>query len=177
MNSGQLPFRTHAMKKKHVYLTDDLAEARAAVAAARHAGVLDDDIALVARNDIEMEIIPEDRRNASTDFVPAALKGALGGGAVGLVAGLVAAAIPPLGVTLAGAAALAAVGALGGTWSSALMGSALPDPIRRRFEDEIAAGRILVVVDASDESIALIDASVTATGAELLPFEEPSAMT
>lgn len=165
------------MKKKHVYLTDDLAEARTAIDAARRAGTLDDDIALVARNDIEMELIPEDRRNASTDFVPAALKGAVGGGAVGLVAGLIAAAIPPLGVTLAGAAALAAVGAAAGTWSSALMGSALPDPIRRRFEEEIAAGRILVVVDVAEENLAQVDAAVQAAGAELLPFEESSAMT
>ena len=165
------------MKRKHVYLTDDLAEARSAVTAARHAGVLEDDIALVARNDIEMEVIPEDKRNASTDFVPAALKGAVGGGTVGLVAGLIAAAIPPLGVTLAGAAALAAVGAIGGTWSSALMGSALPDPVRRRFESEIAAGRILVVIDMAEEDMAQVDAAVQASGAELLPFEEPSAMT
>lgn len=165
------------MKKKHVYLTDDLAQARSAITAARHAGVLDDDIALVARNDIEMEVIPEDRRAASTDFMPAAVKGALGGGAVGLIAGLVAAAIPPLGVTLAGAAALGAIGAIGGTWSSALMGSALPDPVRRRFEEEIAAGRILVVVDVAEEILALVDTAVQATGAELLPFEESSALT
>ena len=165
------------MKRKHVYLTDDLSQARAAVTAARRAGATDEDIALVARNDIEMEVIPEDRRNASTDFVPAALKGTVGGGTVGLVAGLIAAAIPPLGVTLAGAAAIAAVGAVAGTWSSALMGSALPDPVRRRFEDEIAAGRILVVVDIADESLTLVDTAVLATGAELLPFEEPSAMT
>ena len=165
------------MKRKHVYLVDDLAEARAAIAAARHAGATDDDIALVARNDIEMEVIPEDQRNASTDFVPAALKGTLGGGTVGLVAGLIAAAIPPLGVTLAGVAALGAVGAIAGTWSSALIGSALPDPVRRRFEEEIAAGRILVVVDIPDESLSLVDTAVQATGAVLLPFEEPSAMT
>lgn len=165
------------MRRKHVYLTDDLAEARAAVTAARHAGVLDEDIALIARNDIEMEVIPEDRRNASTDFAPAAVKGALSGGAAGLIAGLIAVAIPPLGVTLAGAAAIAAVGAAAGTWSSALMGSALPDPIRRRFEDEIKSGRILVVVDVSEESIALVDTSVQATGAVLLPFEESSALT
>jgi uncharacterized membrane protein len=165
------------MKRKHVYLVDDLSEARAAVTAARRAGATDDDIALIARNDIEMEVIPEDRRNASTDFVPAALKGAVGGGTVGLLAGLIAAAIPPLGVTLAGAAAIAAAGAAAGTWSSALIGSALPDPVRRRFENEIQAGRILVVVDAPEESIALIDSSVQATGATLMPFEEPSALT
>lgn len=165
------------MKKKHVYLTDTLAEARAAILAARNAGAADDDIALVARNDIEMEVIPEDRRNASTDFVPAALKGAVAGGGAGLVAGLVAVAIPAFGVTLAGAAAIAAVGAAAGTWSSALVGSALPDPVRRRFEDEIKAGHILVVVDAAEEDLAHVDTAVSATGAVRLPFEESSALT
>jgi hypothetical protein len=165
------------MKKKHVYLTDSLEEAREAIAAARRGGAADDDISLVARSDIEMEVLPDSRRNASTDFVPAALKGAVAGGGAGLIAGLIAVAIPPLGVTLAGAAAIAAVGAAAGTWSSALVGSSLPDPIRRRFEDEIKAGRILVVVDAAEESMALVDAAVQATGATLLPFEESSAMT
>ena len=37
--------------------------------------------------------------------------------------------------------------------------------------------RILVVVDIADESLSLVDTAVLATGAELLPFEEPSAMT
>ena len=165
------------MKKKHVYLTDDLAEARAAIDAARRAGTLDDDIALVARNDIEMELIPEDRRNASTDFVPAAIKGALGGGTAGLVAGLIAVAIPGLGVTLAGAAAIAAVGAVAGTWSSSLMGSALPDPVRRQFEDEIAAGRILVAIDAVEADHPRIEAALADRGVPRLPFEESSAMT
>lgn len=165
------------MKRKHVYLTDDLPQARAAVTAARRAGATDDDIALVARNDIEMEVLPDSRRNASTDFMPASVKGALTGGGVGAVAGLVAMAIPPLGVTIAGAAAIAAIGAVTGTWSSALIGSALPDPVRRRFDEEIQAGRILVVVDMPDESLALVDAQVQATGAVLLPFEEASAMT
>ncbi|KFN50173.1 hypothetical protein [Arenimonas composti] len=165
------------MKRKHVYLTDDLEQAREAISAARRAGVLDDDIVLIARNDIEMEVLPENRRSADTDFQPAAVKGAMTGGSVGIVAGLVAMVIPPLGVTVAGAAAIAALGAVTGTWASSLIGSALPDPIRRRFDDEIQAGRILVVVDIPDESLALVDAEVQRTGASQLPFEEPSAMT
>lgn len=165
------------MKTKHVYLANDLRIASAAIAAARGGGVEEQDIALIARSDLEMERIPENFRNASTDFVPAMLKGAVGGGSAGLLAGLVAVAIPALGVTLAGAAAIALVGAAAGTWSAGLMGSALPDPIRRKFEDEIAAGRILVVVDALAEDHPRIEAAMVQAGAVCLPFEESSAMT
>ena len=165
------------MKTKHVYLVRDVAMAQAAVTRARALGVDEHDIALIARADLEMEELPEQYRNASTDFVPAALKGALTGGSAGLVAGLIAVAIPGLGVTLAGAAAIAAVGAAAGTWSSGLMGSALPDPVRRRFEDEIAAGRILVTIDAPDADHARIGVGLADVGATPLPFEESSAMT
>ena len=107
------------MKTKHVFLAQDVDVAANAVGSLRGAGIADDDIALIARSDLEMQVIPEEFRESRTDFMPAALKGALGGGATGLVAGLVAVAIPPLGVTLAGAAAITAVGAAAGTWSAA----------------------------------------------------------
>ena len=165
------------MKTKHVYLANDLRIASAAIAAARGCGVEEPDIALIARSDLEMERIPENFRNASTDFVPAMLKGAVGGGSAGLLAGLVAVAIPALGVTLAGAAAIALVGAAAGTWSAGLMGSALPDPIRRKFEDEIAAGRILVVIDAAEADHPAVQAAMIQAGTTPLPFEESSAMT
>lgn len=164
------------MKIKHVHLVNDLATAAKAVATARAAGAQEDDIALIARSDVEMERIPDDFRTSNTDFAPAALKGLFGGGAAGLVAGLVAMAIPGLGVTLAGAAAITAVGAATGTWSSSLIGASLPDPVRQRFEDEIESGRILVVVDASEDDQPRIDAALEKIGATPLPFEESTAL-
>ncbi len=164
------------MKTKHVYLVQTLDEAAEAVGAARHAGVDDDDIALIARHDIELDAIPEGMLETRTDFAPAAMKGAAMGGATGLVAGLVAVAIPPIGMTLAGAAAVAAVGALAGTWSSALMGSSLPDPVRRKFEAEIESGRILVVIDGEDETLETAGAGIVAIGGTRMPFEETSAL-
>jgi hypothetical protein len=165
------------MKTKHVYLVQTLDEAARAVAAARHAGIDDEDIALIARHDIELDAIPESMLDSRTDFMPAALKGAAAGGATGLVAGLIAVAIPPIGMTLAGAAAVAAVGALAGTWSSALMGSALPDPVRRKFEAEIESGRILVVIDGEDEPLVIAGAGIIVAGGTRMPFEETSALT
>ena len=83
------------MKTRHVFSTPNLETAQAALAAAREAGVEDNDLLLVARSDIELESIPDNRQEADTDLMPAALRGAGYGGATGLLAGLVAFAIPP----------------------------------------------------------------------------------
>lgn len=164
------------MKTRHVFSTPDIASAQAAMDAARAAGVEDKDLLLVARSDIELATIPNERKEADTDMLPAAVRGAGYGGATGLLVGLVAFAIPPLGVTLAGAAAAGLAGAMVGSWASALAGASLPDPIRRQFEAEIEAGRILVVVDGSREVLAQVEPAIIGTGATLLPFEAPSMM-
>lgn len=164
------------MKTRHIYLLRNVAAAEQAISALRARGVPDDDVALIARADIEMARIPDDYRNASTDFMPAALRGALGGGTAGMLAGLIGVAMPAIGITIAGAAAVAAIGAAAGAWASALAGSALPDPIRRRFEQEITEGRILLLVDSEDEACAGIDAALVPFGAQRMDFSEPSAL-
>ncbi|WP_225765123.1 hypothetical protein [Stenotrophomonas sp. Marseille-Q4652] len=162
------------MKTRRVYSTHDVEAAQHALQAARQHGVENDDLSLVARGDIELQQIPDDRKEARTDMLPAVARGALGGGAAGLLAGLVAIAVPPLGITLAGAGALTAAGALVGSWSSALMGSTVPDPVRRTFEEQIESGRILLVVDAEPEVLDRAETAITAAGATPLPYDAPS---
>ena len=166
------------MKTRHVFSTPDLVSAQAAMDAAREAGIDDHDILLIARSDIELESIPNERKEADTDLMPAALRGAGYGGAAGLRAGLAAVVITPIGLTLAGAAAAAAAGAMVGCWASALMGSALPDPIRRKFDAHIRAGRILVLIDGDREVLARAEARVLANvaDAQVLPFDALKAM-
>jgi hypothetical protein len=164
------------VKVRHVYSTPHLEAAQVAISAARSAGIPDSDLSLVARSDVELEKIPEERKDEHTDFAPAAVRGLAEGGATGLLAGLVAMAIPPLGVTLAGAAAVGAVSALVGAWTSALMGASTPDPVRKAFEGEIEAGRILVVVDGESPAIDKADSAIVATGATPLPFEKATAL-
>ena len=163
------------MKSRRVYSNPDLPTARASVRAARDAGLGDDGIALVARSDIELETIPHKHREAETDFSPAAIRGAGWGGAAGLLAGLVAVVATPLGITIAGAAVSGLVGAMVGTWASALAGSTLPDPVRQKFDDEIKAGRILLVLDAEGDVLTRADAAVRDAGAQPLPFEATTA--
>ena len=165
------------MKKRHVFSAADLAIAEAAVAAARQAGIADDDISLIARHDIEKQAIPDDRQNTEFNFAPGALKGVLEGGATGLVAGIIAISVPPLGLTIAGVAAMAAAGAGIGGWMGALVGTEVPDPVRRKFADEIEAGRVLVVIDGEEDELARANPAVEATGAAAMPFDSPTAMT
>jgi hypothetical protein len=165
------------MKTRHVFSTPDVATARTVMQAARAAGIAEDDISLVARSDIELEAAPEQHKEAGSDFYPAALRGVVGGGAVGLLAGLVAVAIPPVGITVAGVAGLTLAGALTGGWSGALAGASVPDPVRRRFEDEIEAGRLLVVLDGDPELLASAGPALTRAGGTPLPFDAPTALT
>jgi len=165
------------MKIRHVFSTRDVAQARSAVAALREQGILVDDISLVARSDIELERVPDVLKEADSDFLPAAMRGIGLGGATGLLAGLAAVVFTPVGITLAGAAPVGALGALVGGWSSALMGSALPDPVRQQFDDEISAGRILVLVDGDEATQSRVSDALAALGVQRLDYEAPTAAT
>ena len=164
------------MKTRHVFSTPDLLAARTAMQAARDAGIDDRDISLVAREDIELQRIPDHLMQGRNDFYPAALRGGACGGGTGLLLGLIAVVVPPLGVTLAGAAAMTVAGALFGCWIGELVGFEVPDPVSRKFKDEIAAGRILVVVDASREQLAAATPAIANTGATVLPFHAHTAL-
>ncbi|WP_115529079.1 MULTISPECIES: hypothetical protein [Xanthomonas] len=163
------------MKLRRVYSTPDLESAQRVLQSARSAGIDNEALSLIARSDIELHDVPDERKDAKTDFVPAAARGAATGGAAGLVAGLVAVAVPPIGLTLAGVGVMALAGALVGSWSSALIGATVPDPVRRQFEDEIEAGRILVVIDADEQALQGAEPSIVAAGAKPLPYEAASA--
>ncbi|WP_457095278.1 hypothetical protein [Lysobacter sp. P5_B9] len=165
------------MKTRRVFSTPDLVTARAAIQAAKDVGIHDEDISLVARSDIEGGHIPNRRQEADSDFVPAAMRGALFGGLAGLLAGAIAViAFPSVGMSWAGAGLVALAGVLVGAFASALVGSSLPDPVRQKFDGEIKAGRILVLVDGAAEILPAVETAVTRAGALSLPFETPTAL-
>ena len=165
------------MKLRRVYSTSNLESAQRVLQAARSSGIDNDALSLIARSDIELQDMPDERKNAKTDFLPAAARGAATGGAAGLIAGLVAIAVPSIGLTVAGAGVMALAGALVGAWSSALIGATVPDPVRRLFEDEIQAGRVLVIIDADQASLQAAQSTVVAAGATQLPYDAASAAT
>jgi hypothetical protein len=164
------------MKIRHVFSTASPAAALDAIAAARSAGVDADAVTLVARSDIEMDEMPGARIDVAGDVVPAAWRGAATGGALGLVGALVGIAVPAIGLPLAGVGLLTLTGAAVGAWSSALMGSEVPSEVRRAFESEIEAGRVLVVIDAPRDDVEAISAAMRQVGAVELPFEHLTAL-
>ena len=164
------------MQKRHVFATPDVATAHRVEAEALRLGVGRKCVFLEARSDIEVRRIDDDDKDVSMDIVPAAWHGTMYGAVAGLAAGLVAMYIPFFGVSFAGAIALMVVGALVGTWASVLMGSALPDEVRRTFGAEIQAGQVLVVFDAEPEEFARIEPELARVGAMRLPFESTTAL-
>ncbi|GHA83625.1 hypothetical protein [Cognatilysobacter bugurensis] len=163
------------MKTRHVFSTPDVTTAARVVEIAFANGATTEDLSLVARSDIELDAIPDELKSADSDFMPAVLRGMGAGTTAGLLAGLVAVVATPIGVTLAGAAAVAAGGAALGGWTSSIVGGALPDPIRRDFDDEIKASRILVVVDGTKDVLAELEPRLVEAGARRLPWEETTA--
>lgn len=72
------------MKLRQVFVLDDLDHARRVVGFLQSRGVPDTQLSLIAGSDAVPEKIPDEPKDDSaTDFVPAAMRGALGGG-VGL---------------------------------------------------------------------------------------------
>lgn len=164
------------MKKRHVFSTPSVAIAEGVLRTARQLGIGSGCICIEARSDVEIKRVDEDRLNVSMDFIPAAWHGTLLGAVAGVGAGLIGLFVPYFGLSLGAVAALGVVGALVGTWASVLIGSALPDEVRRTFHDEIEAGQVLVVIDAEPEELAGIEPALAAAGGVRLPFESNTAL-
>lgn len=145
------------MKTRHVYALKDRAQLDAAMRAVRVLGVADDDLAIVARHDIELAVDPDALHDEH-------------GRLTGLIAGLTAVAVPTLGISLAGAGMLNLLGANLEGWAPRIAGEDAEEDVRERFEARIGAGEILLVVEAAPEMHNAVTAALTVEGAEALHF-------
>ena len=147
------------MSEQHrsVFALDDLAALEDAVAAARGAGVADEDIALVARHDIELELDPKASDSDAQGHVR------------GLLAGLSAITVPTLGVSIAGAGLISLLGSNVAGWFRALAGDHATDDVRARYRALVQDGRILLVITTrSPARHEAAHAAVVATGARVV---------
>jgi hypothetical protein len=104
-----------------------------------------------------------------------AVSGGVLGGLTGLLVGLGTLAIPGIGpVMLAGATATAiattlsgtAIGAVAGGLLGALIGLGIPEERARVYNERVARGQYLVIVDGTDEEIAAAEAILSRGGIE-----------
>ncbi len=155
-----------------VYAFDSAPDARRAVDMLLHDGIREDRLAVVARPDIPLEEF-DDMREVAGDFTPAVGRGIAAGAAAGLVVGIAATTIPAFGIGIAAAPLLWSTlgGGLIGAWTSAMIGSSVPDRIQRTFEDEIVRGTILLRIDARRDDVQHISEMLGEAFPEHLMFQ------
>lgn len=137
------------MKTRTFFFVADIEAAKALVPALRDLGIADEDLHVIANEDITLEPLPEPDLAHRSDLVDAAKRGAMTGGAIGLAGGVVAVTVPVVGLTLGGGALLAttALGAALGTWFSTLVGVSVPNQDVERYRDRIDRGEVMIIVD------------------------------
>lgn len=110
----------------------------------------DKHIHVLAREGTPMDDLPEANLLQKSDFVHGVEQGLAVGGATGVIAGLIAVTFPPAGLVLGGGAVLgiAIAGAGIGAWVSGMIGTDVPNTQLKEFEQEVANGAILLMIDS-----------------------------
>jgi uncharacterized membrane protein len=114
---------------------------------------------VLARAGVPLEDLPEATLAQRSDLIPALARGVAAGGVTGVLAGLVAMAFPPTGLTIAGGAVvlmtLASAGF--GAWTATMIGVDVPNTRLKQFEDAIDNGELLMMVDVKKDRVEEIE--------------------
>ena len=141
--------------EKLVFLVNDHDDALAAVGVLREEGISDEGISVIAKEGTPLEDLPDAKQEDASDVIPAFARGAAAGGVTGLLAGLVATAFAPAGIVLGGAAVLAGTvgGASFGAFASGLIGTSVSNTQLDQYEEAVANGQYLIIVEVEDDRI------------------------
>ena len=125
-------------------------------------------IHVLAKQDVPLEHLLEATLTQRSDLLPALARGTAAGGVAGMLAGLVALAFPPAGLTIAGGAvvAITLAGAGFGAWVAPMIGVDVPNTRLKRFEEAIARGELLMMVDVPRDRVEDIEQMVKLHHAE-----------
>jgi hypothetical protein len=120
-------------------------------------------IHVLAKRGTPMENLPEATYLQKSDFIPALEQGLALGGLTGILAGLVAMAVPGA-LVLGGGALLATslVGAGAGAWISSMIGSSIGSRRIQQFEEAIERGEFLFMIDVPKKRVEEIEALIKA---------------
>jgi uncharacterized membrane protein len=142
------------MKNRTFFMVKGIEAAKTMVADIRSLGVEDEDLHVIADHSITLEPLPEPDLAHRSDLINAARRGALTGGAMGLVGGVIAVTVPAVGLTLGGGAVLAgtALGTALGTWFSTLVGVSVPNQDVEEYRQRIESGEVMIIVDLDEDT-------------------------
>ena len=112
-------------------------------------------IHVIAKSGTPLEELPEANLLQKSDFVPAVQQGLALGVTTGLLAGLVAVALPPASTVIAGGILLGTtvVSAGIGAWLSGMIGVNVGNRRIKEFEDAIEAGHFLILADVPADRV------------------------
>lgn len=141
------------MKERAFFFAADIEAAKCIIADLEFLGLDEQDLHVIADQNIALEPLPEPDITHRSDIVDAAKRGALTGGSIGLVGSVVAVTLPAAGLALGGGAVVAgtALGAALGTWFSTLVGVSVPNQEVEQYRDRIDRGEVMIIVDAEPE--------------------------
>jgi hypothetical protein len=119
-------------------------------------------IHVIAKRGTPLEELPEANLLQKSDFIPAVQQGIALGGTTGMLAGLVAIALPPASTVIAGGILLATslAGAGVGAWLGGMVGMNVGNRRTKEFEDAIEAGHFLVLADVPADRVDEIEGLV-----------------
>lgn len=145
------------MRKRIYWLLPDLGSARRTMDELLLARITEHNIHFVAREGAALEGLHMANVLQTSDLVEAAQYGALIGSGLGAAGGVAAAFAFDPGSPAAVVIGVAALGAMLGTWSSSMIGSSTPSRRLKRFEQAVAEGQYLLIVDVPQMRIAEIE--------------------
>lgn len=143
------------MRRRLYFLLPDVEQARQVVDELLLARIGNHHIHVLAHEDTDLGDLPRASLLQRSDFVHGVELGLSLGGATGILAGLVAIAFPPEGVTLGGWTLLvtALAGSLIGAWVAGMIGTDIPNSQLKAFEKAVQEGQVLMMVDVSKDDV------------------------
>lgn len=136
------------MRRRLYFILPDLASAEQTLRDLLLARIEIGHIHCLAKRDLPIGELPEANFLQKTDVIHGAVTGIALGGLLGITAGALVVAFPPGGSLPLGTVLITALlGAGFGVWAASMVGTSLPNSRLAVFEQRIAEGRILMMVD------------------------------
>ena len=144
------------------FLVPDIATAKRIVDELLLARIEERHLHVLAKRGTPLEDLPEASLLQKSDFVPAVQRGLALGGATGVLAGLVAVALPATPLVIAGGVILGAslAGAGVGAWLGGMVGMNVGNTRLQKFAEAIENGALLVMADVPRSRVEEIEERV-----------------
>lgn len=137
------------MKRRLYFVLPDLASAKQIVDELLLARIEDRNMHFHAKDGVSLEGLHQANLLQTSDIVHGAESGLVVGGVAGVMAGIAVMMFPPTGVSMQLVTILitAVLGSVFGLWVSSMIASSIPNSRLREFEEDLEAGKILLMVD------------------------------